>query len=176
MLCALLREIEDQGLLKYSSDQLKTTYKFWGNKSKLASHDGEYRNAYLRSSKTHTERLIDLNFRTLLCDLPNRRNYRVSGNGRVVSKENGDIHTSGTILSYPLNMHPKPWIHRQQVAMALLDWEFLARQNSLSCHKQDTTQIMLRILPSGVTTMASYRSALWMSMVVLSITLFYEKV
>ena len=84
--------MEDQGLLKIQLGSVKDEVQVLRNKSKLASHDGEYRNAYLRSSKTHTERLINLKFRTLLRELPNGRNYRVAGNGRVVSKEDGDMY------------------------------------------------------------------------------------
>jgi hypothetical protein len=44
----------------------------------------DYRRVYLRSSLTHAERLIQLNFKEILQDLPNGGNYRITGHGRVI--------------------------------------------------------------------------------------------
>ena len=48
----------------------------------------EFKNVYLRSSKTHTERILELNAKTLLSQLPNGNQYRVTANGRIVKKDN----------------------------------------------------------------------------------------
>ncbi len=50
---------------------------------------GEFRRTYLRSSKSHVERLVDLNFRTILQEMPGGNQYRITGNGRLVKKTEG---------------------------------------------------------------------------------------
>ena len=50
------------------------------------THD--FKNVYLRSSKNHTERILELNAKTLLSQLPNGNQYRVTANGRIVKKDN----------------------------------------------------------------------------------------
>ena len=46
-----------------------------------------YRRVYIRSSMSHTDRLIQLNFQTLLRDLPNGDQYRVTANGKLVKQD-----------------------------------------------------------------------------------------
>ena len=46
-----------------------------------------YKNVYMRGSKTHTERILELNAKTLLSELPNGNQYRVTANGRMVKKQ-----------------------------------------------------------------------------------------
>jgi BMFP domain-containing protein YqiC len=58
-------------------------------KSQL-KHSDEFRRVYLRSSQTHAERLMSLNFREILKEIPNGNNYRVSGNGKILKKEDGN--------------------------------------------------------------------------------------
>ena len=48
----------------------------------------EFKNVYLRSGKNHTERILELNAKTLLSQLPNGNQYRVTANGRIVNKDN----------------------------------------------------------------------------------------
>lgn len=48
----------------------------------------KYKNVYLRSSKSHTDRLIELNARTILNEIPNGRQFRITSNGRIVKKQN----------------------------------------------------------------------------------------
>ena len=50
------------------------------------THD--FKNVYLRSSKNHTERILELNAKTLLSQLPNGNQYRVTANRRIVKKDN----------------------------------------------------------------------------------------
>ena len=77
------------GVVKIQLGSVTDKVKVLRQKSKLAKSDGEYRHVYLRSSKTRTERLIDLNFRTLLHELRNGKNYRGAENGRVIIKDDG---------------------------------------------------------------------------------------
>ncbi len=42
-----------------------------------------YKDVYIKSSKSHAERLIELNARTLLRELPQGHNFRVDANGRI---------------------------------------------------------------------------------------------
>ena len=46
-----------------------------------------YKNVYMHGSKTHTERILELNAKTLLSELPNGNQYRVTANGRIVKKQ-----------------------------------------------------------------------------------------
>ena len=43
---------------------------------------------YLRSSKAHTERILELNSKTLLLQMPNGNQFRVTGDRRIVKKDN----------------------------------------------------------------------------------------
>lgn len=75
-----------------------------------------YRDIYMRSSKSHMERLIELNFKTVLDELPNGRNYRVTGNGKVVKHSD-----SGTTSSYTV---PRTLQHpTQQIPQAGPSWQ-----------------------------------------------------
>lgn len=40
----------------------------------------------IRGSKSHTERILELNTRTLLNELPNGNQFRITSNGRIVKK------------------------------------------------------------------------------------------
>ena len=56
---------------------------------------------YLKGAQTHAERLNDLNFKTLLNEMPGGNQYRATGNGRLIEKndnmdfEDGDMGGSG---------------------------------------------------------------------------------
>ena len=43
----------------------------------------EFKNVYLKSGKSHDERLIELNARTILRKLPQGRSLRIDSNGRI---------------------------------------------------------------------------------------------
>ncbi|WAR17905.1 hypothetical protein MAR_032499 [Mya arenaria] len=47
-----------------------------------------YKQVFIKSSKSHAERLIELNARTLLRQLPQGKNFRVAANGRIRTREN----------------------------------------------------------------------------------------
>lgn len=46
----------------------------------------KYKTVFIRSSKSHTERLIELNARTMLSELPHGNQFRITSNGRIVKK------------------------------------------------------------------------------------------
>lgn len=50
----------------------------------------DFKNVYLRSSKNHTERILELNAKTLLSELPKGNQNRVTANGSIVKKDNGN--------------------------------------------------------------------------------------
>jgi hypothetical protein len=49
-----------------------------------------YKNVYIRSAMTHVERLVKLNFETLLREVPGGHKYRIAGNGRIIPR-NEDV-------------------------------------------------------------------------------------
>ena len=46
----------------------------------------EFKNVYLRSSMSHIERLSQLNFKMLLSEIPQGKDFRITGNGRIIKK------------------------------------------------------------------------------------------
>ena len=47
----------------------------------------DYKGVFLRGAKSHVERLIELNFKTILGEMPNGSNYKVTNSGRLVSSD-----------------------------------------------------------------------------------------
>lgn len=45
-----------------------------------------YTSVFLRGSKSHTDRILETNVRTLLNELPNGNQFRITSNGRIVKK------------------------------------------------------------------------------------------
>lgn len=61
--------------------------KVWVLRKKSKLRDVEsFGNVYVSSAKTHAERLVELNFRTLLRESPAGKNFYVSQNGRLMKK------------------------------------------------------------------------------------------
>ena len=56
-------------------------------KKRLLKERGDYGNVYIRSAKSHTARLIEINFKTLLKEIPGGSEFYVAGNGRLRRKE-----------------------------------------------------------------------------------------
>jgi hypothetical protein len=57
-------------------------------RNKMALKDSDHhKDIYLKSSKSHAERLIELNARTLLRQLPQGNNFRVDANGRIRARQ-----------------------------------------------------------------------------------------
>ncbi len=49
--------------------------------------DNNYAGVFLRSSTTHTDRVMQHNLITLLKEIPNGDKFRVAGNGKLVPKD-----------------------------------------------------------------------------------------
>ncbi len=56
----------------------------------------EFRRTYLCTSKSHIERLVDLNFRAILKELPGGHGYRITGSGRLVKKDDTERRNPGS--------------------------------------------------------------------------------
>ena len=74
------------GLCKIELCSKEDKIKVLQNKQSL-SRSEKFKGVYIHSAQTHAERLIDLNFKTILGELANGGEYRVTGNGRVIRKE-----------------------------------------------------------------------------------------
>lgn len=75
------------GLVKISFSSLEEKKAILREKRRLRDTE-KYKNVYLRSSKSHTDSLIELNARTILNEIPNGRQFRITSNGRIVKKQN----------------------------------------------------------------------------------------
>ncbi len=51
---------------------------------------------YIHSAKAHAERLIDLNFCTLLLEIPSGRDFDITGNGRLARRDAERTHGGAT--------------------------------------------------------------------------------
>ncbi|CAH1272533.1 Hypp4873 [Branchiostoma lanceolatum] len=69
-------------------------------KQKLKSHP-IYEKVFIRSAKSHTDRLIELNFRTLLREIPGGKDYFITGSGRVQRRDGRDTRADNTPSSQP---------------------------------------------------------------------------
>ena len=91
------------GVVKIQVRHLEDEKKLLTSKKELKNGTNMYKKVYIRTSKSHLERLIDLNFRTLLQELPNGPAYRVTGSGRVIKvDQNRDRRNLNR------NRHPAP--------------------------------------------------------------------
>ena len=70
------------GLIKVEFGSVQDKVDVLRKKQRLKIDD-KFRRIYIRSAKSHTERLVELNFRTLLDEIPTRRQFYITGNGRV---------------------------------------------------------------------------------------------
>jgi hypothetical protein len=77
---------------------------------KLLKNNTAYKNVYLHSSKTHTERILELNAKTLLSELPNGNQFRVTANGRIVKKDTSSSDNN------PIGRHSPTGVNRQSSA------------------------------------------------------------
>ncbi len=77
-------------LVKMAFSSLEEKIKVLRAKNAL-KHSREFARVFLRGSKTHTERLIELNFRKLLDIVPGGEDLRVASNGRIVEKSSDDM-------------------------------------------------------------------------------------
>lgn len=56
-------------------------------KKRQLRENQEYSSVYIRSAKSHTDRLIETNFKTLLREIPGGSEFYVAGNGRLLKRE-----------------------------------------------------------------------------------------
>ena len=70
------------GIVKISFRTLAEKISVLRNKMTLKD-SGTYSRVYLKSSKSHAERLIELNARAILRELPQGSNLRLDANGRI---------------------------------------------------------------------------------------------
>ena len=57
-------------------------------RKKRLENNERYAKVYVRAAKSHAERLIEINFRTILSQIPSGKHYFVTGNGRVMKRNN----------------------------------------------------------------------------------------
>ncbi|CAL9695326.1 unnamed protein product [Knipowitschia caucasica] len=73
------------GVVKVAFASAKEKVVVLRGKTNLKSQD-KFKKVFIRSAKSHTERVMEENFKVLLHDLPNGSDYFVSGNGRVLRR------------------------------------------------------------------------------------------
>ena len=78
------------GILKIQLKSRQDKIDVLRRKSNL-KQSAEFKRVYLRSSKPHTERLLEVNVKTLLREIPNENQYRIAGNGRLVKRDFLDV-------------------------------------------------------------------------------------
>ena len=78
--------ISKPGLVKIQVPTLEDKINILRNKRRLENSE-PFKQVYLRSSKSHTDRLAETNFRTLLDIVDTRKEYRIAGNGRIMKKQ-----------------------------------------------------------------------------------------
>ena len=82
-------------LLKISFTDLEEKKYILRHKSLLKNTTG-YEQVFLRTSWTHVERLLHMNFRAFLDKMPWGRDYRLTANGRLVQKDRGSSQVEGS--------------------------------------------------------------------------------
>ena len=76
---------DQPGLVKIECISREEKIAILRQKNKLKDHP-EYGKVYVRSAKSHTDRLIEINFKTLLREIPNGKDFFITGNGRLVRR------------------------------------------------------------------------------------------
>lgn len=79
------------GLLKWELATLEEKIMVLRAKTEINNFAG----SWIRSSKTHIERVQELNFRTLLQLIPGGENYMITGNGKIIEKSWDDERDDG---------------------------------------------------------------------------------
>ena len=73
------------GVVKIQMSSLDSKIPVLRNKRKLNEITG-YINVYMRSALSHTERVMERNFQTILREIPNGGEFRITGHGIVIRK------------------------------------------------------------------------------------------
>ena len=74
------------GLIKAELGSVEEKIAVLRRKQQLRAEEG-FSRVYIQSAKSHAERLIDLNFRTLLREIPKGKDFYITGNGRLVKRD-----------------------------------------------------------------------------------------
>ena len=77
---------EKPGLVKVEFTSVDDKVNILRAKRKLREH-ASYRHVFLAGCKSHTERLLELNMKAVLSELPNGDNYTFTGSGRLVKRD-----------------------------------------------------------------------------------------
>ena len=64
--------------------------------------DTGYRRVYIRSSLSHSDRIMQQNLQTILSEIHNGESYRVTGHGKIVKKDNAKL--SVQFLRYAIEL------------------------------------------------------------------------
>ena len=76
----------NRGILKIELRSTVDKINILRNKPRL-KHTKGFEKVFVRSSKSHMERLMDLNFKTLLSEMPHGQSYRIAANGRIIKRD-----------------------------------------------------------------------------------------
>ncbi len=77
------------GIIKVELRSVEEKVAVLRRKQRLRDNE-TFKNVYINSAKTHAERLIDLNFRTLLKELPLGKEFILARNGRLLRRTQTD--------------------------------------------------------------------------------------
>lgn len=86
------------GLVKISFQSVEQKIEVLRKKRGLMATPA-YKSVFLRSSKSHTERLIELNAKTILSQIPNGNQFRITSNGRIVKKTHIQHHIDQPVFT-----------------------------------------------------------------------------
>lgn len=87
------------GVVKVAFASAKEKVTVLRGKLNLKSKD-KFKKVFIRTLKSHTERVMEENFKVLLHDLPIGSDYFVSGNGRILRhSDRGAAHTPPPLAS-----------------------------------------------------------------------------
>ena len=77
-----------KGVLKIQLGSKEEKIDILRHKAKLKDNPA-FRNVYIRSSKTHSDRIMDYNFKTMIAELipDSASEYRIAGNGKLIKKK-----------------------------------------------------------------------------------------
>lgn len=73
------------GLVKVELQSIQVKVDVLRRKAKLRDSD-RFQRVYVSSAKSHAERLLDYNFRTLLREIPAGKDFYLAGNGRLMKR------------------------------------------------------------------------------------------
>ena len=87
--------VSKPGLVKIQFQNVEDKVRVLREKRALMN-SSEFSNVFLRSSKSHSDRLAEQNLKTLLDLIPDGKAYQVTGNGRLVKRDQRNPSTENT--------------------------------------------------------------------------------